>query len=340
MDEVQCDLAFNIAKAESLFDTQDKEALEKVADDMFHNLYARMMMAAANAELCTEFNLAVSRKLSSNKFGLPEAAHASSILWSIKRALDKLPGGSSFLQASKIKKYQQDLIKVASQQLAETNEHRRDDFLGYRHFTAKVLSDKSSSFYLKYGRLFKHIYVMPPGEVGVLASEKYLSFTPQDMSQTGTATDKLPFVDMKRVNEEAWVRQIILDNRLATLAKLEGKFIGQLRREESGSRPLIKFCREKKCVCSEICSCAEDCTHDVERVCPCAERMLRLQLFRCNRQPHMEGFAEHSSNIAKLAFEELTYINRETKDSEIGKALDGLLHMWDLELRKQLIRQQ
>ncbi|KAL1992490.1 hypothetical protein VTN49DRAFT_4522 [Thermomyces lanuginosus] len=84
----------------------------------------------------------------------------------------------------------------------------------------------------------------------------------------------LLFVGPETVGAAIWERGIIKAHRAQTLAKLEGKTIGQVRRDEDNFN-VLHYVQEQKCVCVSTCSCADNCTNFPERKCPCASRWLR-----------------------------------------------------------------
>jgi hypothetical protein len=85
------------------------------------------------------------------------------------------------------------------------------------------------------------------------------------------------FSDPEEVGDAVWERHTILSHRAGALARLQGKSIGEARREE-GETPaaLIRYVKERRCVCTSYCACAKQCTSDAERFCPCAPRQMRL----------------------------------------------------------------
>ncbi|KAI9043797.1 uncharacterized protein KD926_002687 [Aspergillus affinis] len=106
-----------------------------------------------------------------------------------------------------------------------------DDLPGYRRDIMSVASDSSSPFRQKWtnGTL---LYDMPPEEVLTVLSEKYLALTPKVIFLDKLPKSELPFVNSELADPEVWERELIKDHRQATLAKLEGKSVGDVRRED------------------------------------------------------------------------------------------------------------
>lgn len=324
MDDKQVDntpagLKFHIERAEIEVTSNSLLTLIKTIEGLYYVLYARLTIEIANVHLCSSFDLDIRRMSGKDSLLLPEPSHLYAILRAFKDFL-RSPDICSVLDREIIKQHQEDFVHRAVEKTTQMG-HAPDDLVGYRRHILKLVSDPNSPFCRRWRGLYP-IYQMAPGEILAILSEKYLSVEPRQMNLNSEAgTRELPFIDPERVDPDLWEREIIQDNRQATWAKLEGKSVGEMRREDK-RRPLVDYVRERKCICFSFCSCANECTNKVERPCPCAERMMRILLAEQDPGSYGLTFPEHCNELAEVAFEGLAAIHRGAENLDDAVAIE------------------
>ncbi|KAL6231844.1 hypothetical protein BDW75DRAFT_233276 [Aspergillus navahoensis] len=302
-------------------------------ESLYYVLYARLIMEIAAADLCASFTLEVRRLATNSAFVLPEPSQLCKILFTCKQALD----GSTIcvnLNKELVRQHQLDYIHRAAEKIQNAG-FVLDDLIGYRQHAIRIVSDKSSDFCQKWGKATV-LYEMPPGDVLALQSEKYLSLTPKSAVQQLVPVLRLPFIELDTIPPAIRERDVIMDNRQATLAKLEGKCVGEARRTE-GRRRLIDLVRERKCICRSVCICAHDCTQDVERHCPCSERLLSLMVAKRRNSVGPLPFGPRCSALAKAIFHGIASVRPDADDMELTTEIDRATMIFVEEVRKQRI---
>lgn len=307
--------------------------LKETVENLYYSVYARLLVEMANAELCSSFT-ADARHMSANDYhALPEPSQMYKIFLTCKEILDS-PSVRSHLNANTIRVCQEGFFQRMASRLADA------DFTydNYGEFVVNEVSNDQSAFCVKWLALAA-VYRMPSAQILALLSEKYLAIIPKASVSDEIPIANLPFINPNTIDPVVWERQIIHDNRQATLAKLEGKSIGDIRREESERLvSLAKFVEERKCVCSSACTCAFDCTMDVERLCPCAPRMLRILLVQRGKEPATGlSFASRCAGLAKAVFDGLAVIHRDVSDTDLVEALRGSLQLIGEEIYKERV---
>ncbi|CBF89757.1 uncharacterized protein ANIA_10065 [Aspergillus nidulans FGSC A4] len=300
-------------------------------ESLYYAVYARLIMEIAAADLCASFTLEVRRLATNSTFILPEPRQLCKILFNCKQALD----GSTIcvnLNKELVRQHQLDFIRRASDKIQDAG-FVLDDLIGYRQHAIKIVSDKSSNFRQKWGKA-SVLYEMPPENVLALQSEKYLSLSPKPAVQQVVPLLRLPFIEPDTIPTSIRERDIIMDNRQATLAKLEGKCVGEARRTE-GRRRLIDLVRERKCICRSVCICAHDCTQDVERHCPCSERLLSLMVAKRRNSVGPLPFGPRCSALAKAIFHGIASVRPDADDIELTAEIDRATMIFIEEVRKQ-----
>lgn len=121
----------------------------------------------------------------------------------------------------------------------------------------------------------------------------------------------LLFVGPETVGAAVWERGIIKAHRAQALAKLEGKTIGQIRREEDNFN-VLHYVQEQKCVCIGSCTCAENCTNSPERKCPCAPRWMRGLMSQSLAQ--RLNYQAYSKLVGAIVEEALEAMKRNAKE--------------------------
>ncbi|KAL3481136.1 hypothetical protein BJX99DRAFT_243788 [Aspergillus californicus] len=307
-------------RAEQLVLCSSLAELVDNAENLYYALYSRLMMEIAAADLCATFS-PVMRHPDRNKddFHLPEPYQLCRVYLACKKVLDH-PAVCVNLNKSLLKQHQDEYIYRAVEKVNHSG-FILDDIIGYRPYAMSIASDETSDFHRKWTKA-SGVYQMPPEHILTLQSEKYLAYVPKAMVQQEVPALNLPFIDPRTVHPELWQREIILDNRQATLAKLEGKCVGDIRRQDDRRR-LIDFVRERKCICRSICGCAWDCTLDVERPCPCSERMLSLMIAKRRKSVGPLPFGPRCATIAKAIFQGVASMRADTDEMELSAEIPG-----------------
>ncbi|KAL5333494.1 hypothetical protein BJX70DRAFT_392151 [Aspergillus crustosus] len=317
--------------AEELVTSNSITDLIDNTETLYYALYASLIMEIAAADLCASFTLEIRRLVVKSAFVLPEPNQLCRILFLCKLTLDD-PSVCENLNVELVKQHQKEYIRCGIEKLPVAG-FILDDLVGYRRYALTLINNQTSEFCQRWIRP-SVLYQMPPEEVLTLQSEKYLAFTPKSTVQRVAPALNLPFIDLKTVHPDIRQRDLILDHRQATLAKLEGKCIGEVRRKD-GRRRLIDLVRERKCICRSVCICSLECTQDVERCCPCAERMLSLMVAKRRNSVGPLPFGPRCSALARAIFHGVASIRLDADDKEISAELDRATMIFAEEIRKQ-----
>lgn len=322
---------FHIRRAEDVMRSVSLPELKEMVENLYYAVYARLIAEMANVELCSSFTVDIRRVSAKDTIALPEPSHMYKIFLSCKEILDS-SSICSELNKHTIQVCQEGFIRRVGNRMSHGS-IPLDDLLGYRRHILNEVSNELSPFCQKWRRL-SVVYRMPAAEVLAVLSEKYLSIMPKSAVSEEIPVSDLPFINPDTIRPDVWECQIIQDHRQATLAKLEGKSIGDIRRENSGRR-LLDFVKERKCVCPSTCTCAPECTMDVERPCPCAPRMMRIMVAKRRRGPGAQPLGVRCSGLAKAIFDGLAVINRQVGDSEMVEELGRALQLLEEEIQKE-----
>ncbi|KAL4741010.1 hypothetical protein BDV11DRAFT_203800 [Aspergillus similis] len=331
LDDTPDGILAHTKRAEELVVSNSIIDLIDNTESLYYAVYARLIMEIAAADLCASFTLEVRRLATNNAFILPEPSQLCKILFNCKQALD----GSTIcvnLNKELVRQHQLDFIRRTSEKVQGAG-FVLDDLIGYRQHAIRIVGDKSSDFCQKWGKA-SVLYEMPPEDVLALQSEKYLSLSPKSAVQQVVPLLKLPFIEPDTIPSSIRERDVIMDNRQATLAKLEGKCVGEARRME-GRRRLIDLVRERKCICRSVCICAHDCTQDVERHCPCSERLLSLMVAKRRNSVGPLPFGPRCSALAKAIFHGIASVRPDADDIELTAEIDRATMIFIEEVRKQ-----
>ncbi|EAW08441.1 uncharacterized protein ACLA_031740 [Aspergillus clavatus NRRL 1] len=331
LDETSDDLLAHIRAAEAAVDTDSLPELIEITENLYYSLYARLIMEIANVELCSYFDLDLRRMVIKEVFTLPEPGHLIKILITFKDFLDAREVCVD-LDRTLLKERQREIIRRATARMAITG-FSTHDLVGYRTFTVRIVSDDTHPFCQKW-RGLAYLYQMPGVETLTLFSEKYLTIMPKVMFTGGYPMTDLPFTNRNAIAPDVWERETILDNRTATLAKLESKTIGDIRRQDTRRR-LIDYVKEHKCICRSSCKCSADCTMDVEQPCPCSERILCIALAQRRRGAGEQDFGPRCGSLARALFEGLAMVSRDVAHYELVAQLNHAMQLLEEEVGKQ-----
>jgi hypothetical protein len=324
LDYSSTGLKFHLRQAEENVLSNSIPTLIKIVEDLYYVLYARLVIEMSNVQLCSSFNLDIRRKAGMDRFFLPEPKHLYAIFCSCKDVLDS-PEVCKELDKEIIKQHQERFIRETARRSTDMKaSDYAGDSTGYRRYIMQLTSDPNSPLCQKW-RGLNPVFQMAPGEILAVLSEKYLSVTPRER-RISNALKHFPFLDWESVDSELWERKAIEAHRQAALAMLEGKSVGDKRREDF-NRPLIDYVRERKCVCYGFCACAKRCTHDAERLCPCAERTMSIFL---SLDPEELPFASRCTILAEIIFDGFSKVDAST---EIAEEVQFALDIFEREIK-------
>lgn len=302
--------------------------LIETAEKLFYVLQARLIMEMATVELCSSFTVSVHHLTIDDTFVLPHPRQMYKIMFAFKEMLDA-PDVCSILDKEVLKQYEEEFIERAVLDVV-ANGPGVSDFLGFRSCIMGAIADPTSSFNRKWNTL-TDVYKMPPADVLLTHSEKYMSILPKTDVQHDIATADLPFANTDGIHPDKKDRERVLAYRTATLAKLEGTTVGDIRRD-NGRASLIQLVSEKKCICLYTCTCAKDCTNIVERNCPCSERLLRILLSQGRETPGRAPFGVRCGSLARVVFESLVAMKSENDDQELTAEVDWATQLFEHEV--------
>ncbi|KAL2798295.1 hypothetical protein BJX66DRAFT_322902 [Aspergillus keveii] len=323
----------HIKHAEELVNSNSITDLAENTENLYYALYARLIMEIAAVHLCASFTLGFRRPEGDRSFKLPEPREICKTFLLCKQMLDE-GDMCNHLNKALVKEHQMGFIRYKSDKI-QADGFLLDDLLGYRRRALDVIEDGTSEFRQEW-RKATPMYEMPPPECLALQSEKYLIWTPRwDAVHKAVPAVNLPIIDPKTIPKEIWDREMILDKRQATLAKLESKCVGDIRRNDDRRR-LIDFVRERKCICRSTCSCAWDCTQDVEHPCPCSERTLSLMVAKRRKSVGPLPFGPRCNVLAKAIFEGIASVRPgDANDMELCVEINRAFSVFAEEIRKQ-----
>jgi hypothetical protein len=174
-----------------------------------------------------------------------------------------------------------------------------------------------------------------------MMSEKYLTVVPVSVAPDDVPFDKLPFIDPNKTDEATRDKETIKDHRLATLAKLEGTTIGDERHKDPQYR-IYHIAKQHKCVCFGLCRCAKECTMDVVRKCPCAERHVRIMTAK--RAPYFRwpgyAFPTTAGTMTRMYFQGLASLKRSVTHVQISRELMRAFESMDALITSEREREQ
>lgn len=151
----------------------------------------------------------------------------------------------------------------------------------------------------KYSNMRLPAYYVTPAERVYRAS--IIPFDPEEdlphYDYTAFSDKDREFVGPDEIGDDTWERHTILSHRAGSLAKLEGKSIGEVRRDDDDTPvALMQYVKERRCICTSQCSCAKTCTNDPERFCPHAPKQMTVL---CSKQP-LENITEICDMMAEI----------------------------------------
>ncbi|KAJ5925560.1 hypothetical protein N7454_008199 [Penicillium verhagenii] len=333
LDSSETGLLYWIHRAEINIQTDSLFELAPIVENLFYSLYARVQFEMSCVELCWLFRFAARLAVTDNhRFYMPVPQHMYRIFHFFREILSD-PGICAVHDNGIICHFMEQYVQLVIEKENNKGPFIADDILGYRQWAYSVTRNQGSEYCRKWDNI---IPMFPdfPAEILVVLSEKYLTINPKCVPEVDIRSECLPFASLELMDPAKREKEIILDNHLATVAKLEGKCIGDCRREDKKCNLLHKV-KQFKCICRSRCSCARRCTHDVERPCPCAERQLRMQLAINRNGAGRFDFVTRVSTIAMAGFQGLAALRTKVHDEFLIAEIAGILGVINDEIHKQ-----
>ncbi|PWY73902.1 hypothetical protein BO94DRAFT_524955 [Aspergillus sclerotioniger CBS 115572] len=331
LDDIPDGLMTCIRNAEEAVTSDRITDLVNSIENLYHALYARLIMELANVDLCSCFNFGVARVSSHNNFILPEPRHLFNIFLACKGFLDS-PTVCTAFNRKVVEDYQSGFIRRSLQNLLDVG-FDLDDLIGFRRFVLPIVDNRESPFRKKWSGSGL-VYQLPPAELLAIQAERYMAFTPRETHRLLIPDQILPFVERHTIDPERLEREFIQDHRQAALAMLEGKTLGDLRNENTMSR-MMNYVKERKCICQSACSCSMICTREPERPCPCAEWRMTMMLAQSRSGQGPLGLRDRCTVLSKAVFLEIASFRDDVDTFEIAAALDRAFMLFADEIQKK-----
>ncbi|KAE8551132.1 hypothetical protein TMatcc_009230 [Talaromyces marneffei ATCC 18224] len=299
-------------------------------EDLYPCLYARLDIEIGLVHFCSSFVGNGQKRRSKTQPQFPEPEQIYTILAMCKSALEDTSVCSAF--DDRMIGYHQNYY------IAEmTRRYQMDgilplDHTGFRAHVYEMIENPSSHSFRHWCQIYPvlgHLNI----EILAFLSEKYIPMYPRTSSKyeftTFNALGPYDFAE----NVAAWEENMKCAHRMCALARIEGKAIGQLRREENNFN-IVRYASEQKCICLDICSCSRLCTGSANTHCPCSGRWMRgLHLY----QPNYEAtFREKSTTMGELTYESLVALKRDLPEYLFRCELHAGINI----IREEMIKQR
>jgi hypothetical protein len=320
-----------IKRAEAEVRTGELAVLIEIVENLFYALYSRVIIEMAGIELCALFKVELRPAAGSRQFHLPDPNHMYRIFLACKDNLDNY-NVCELLREEIVHKWQEVFLRRLAKKEIE-NGFNPDDLLGYRQFARNVVSDPRSAYVTKWCFLVP-FFPSIPKEILIIMSEKWFTIVPKATLPDDVPSSQLPFIDLKRADPKQWEKEIIQDYQLASLGKLEGRSIGDERRDDPKIR-LLNLAKCRKCICASTCLCAKECTHYVESACPCSERYVRLMTARLSKGPGRFDFSTRANTAARACWEGLARLRWDVSDEAFLLEWSEAFAVFELEIQKE-----
>lgn len=335
IDDLEPGLFHWVQRAEAEIRTDSLVSVIEIVENLFYSLYSTIELELACIELCAMFKMGPRPPTTHEQFFLPDPGHLYRIFLAFKDVLDSpliCENSRSAVVRDMVLQYQESHIRSLMVK-GGVRGFTKDDVLGYRRYVLNIVSQRTSTYYQKWSQLI-HFFDAIPSEVMAVMSEKYFTRVPKEVPEEDITTAELGFIDPKVANPVTGDWDIVLDHRMASLGRLEGKSVGEMRRDNPKTR-LQSILKYHKCICASSCSCAEQCTKFVEAWCPCAERQLRLLMARRRKGTGRFKFATRVNNIARFCFQGLADLRPDVSDHLLVAELGIVFDMFDVEIMKE-----
>ncbi|KAJ6011509.1 hypothetical protein N7451_002921 [Penicillium sp. IBT 35674x] len=333
LDNSETGLRYWIDRAETNIATDNLGELITIVEHLFYVVYARIKLEMAGIELCALYKMETRPAMTKDRqFYMPEPNHLYRIFLLFKDILDS-PGICEERDNDLISRFMENYVRMLICKDARLGPFCIDDILRYRRYAYSIVNNRHSTYCKKWDSLISIFPDFPPETMTVL-SERYFTMTPKQVPDCDIPVNELPFTNLELIDPALREKQIILDHRIGTLAKLEGKSIGDCRRDDGKIR-LLHEVKHSKCICKSACSCARKCTYNVERRCPCAERQLRMQLAINRKGIGRFEFADRVNTITLAGFQGLAVLKGDAREDAIAEEIIDIFEVISMEIHKE-----
>ncbi|EKV19082.1 actin-related protein 2/3 complex subunit 2 [Penicillium digitatum] len=323
-----------IKRSEQNVRTQKMAVLIDTVENLYYALYARITIELASIELCGSFRIDTSALRVELPYLMPEADHLYRIVLAFKNVLNS-PEICAIRRMDVIAHFQQGYINQLAKKKQSKDELLSFDPLAYRPFALRTVSYRHGSYCEKW-KEFIPFFDSIPAETMATLSEKYLTMTPVIMPPDNIPFVELPWIHSGQVGKAALEKEVQNDYLLLHAAQTQDTTIGEERKK--GINPdLYHFARKRKCICKSICGCSWECTQEVQRPCPCAERHVRIMLTKRLLAHRWDGpaFAITASTTARMFFDGLAQLRRDVDATDIANELDRAFELFSLLISKE-----
>ncbi|KAJ5644572.1 hypothetical protein N7507_010583 [Penicillium longicatenatum] len=333
LDNSETGLKYWIDRAEANIGTVSLGELITIVEHLFYVVYARIKLEMAGIELCALYKMESRPAMTKDRpFYMPEPNHLYRIFLLFKDILDS-PRICEERDNNLISRFMENYVRLLICKDARLGPFVIDDILGYRRYAYSIVNNRHSTYCKKWDSLISIFPDFPPETMTVL-SERYFTMTPKQVPDCDIPVNELPFTNLELIDPVLREREIILDHRIGTLAKLEGKCIGDCRRENDKIR-LLHEVKHSKCICKSACFCARKCTYDVERRCPCAERQLRMQLAIHRKRTGDFEFVTRVNTVILAGFQGLAALKEDAREDAIAGGIVEIFEVLLMEIHKE-----
>ncbi|KAJ5210922.1 hypothetical protein N7491_010737 [Penicillium cf. griseofulvum] len=327
-DNSETGLSCWIKRSEQNVRTQNMAVLIDTVENLYYALYARVTIELASIELCGSYRVDLRALRIELPFLMPEADHLYRIVLAFKDVLNS-PEICAIRRTDVIAYFQQGYVNQVMKKKSK-QEHPFFDPLGFRPFAMRTVSYRHGSYCEKWKGIIP-FFNRIPAETMATMSEKYLTMTPVTIPLDDIPLVELPWIYPDNVGMAVWDTDIVSDYRMCEAAKKLGTTIGEERKKEPAPG-LYHLIRQRKCICKSICSCSSECTQDVQRGCPCAERHVRIMTTKRGLAQRRNGptFAATATTTARMFFHGLVELKRDVEPADITNELDQAFELFSL----------
>lgn len=299
-------------------------------EDLYSCLYARLVVEIGLVHFCSSFVGNGQRRRSKTQPQLPDSEHIYSILTMCKSALEDESICSAF--DNRMINYHQKYYVVEMTRKYRMHGTLPLDHTGFRAHVYEAILDPRSHSFRHWCQIYPVLGHLPIDILAFLA-EKYIPMYPRTSYKYENVTFKSPGPYESVENVAAWAENMKCAHRMCALARIEGKAIGQLRREEN-SFNIARYAREQKCICLDVCSCSRLCTRSGNTRCPCSGRWMRgYHLYK----PDCEAtFREKSTAMGELTYESLVALKHDLPHHLACRELAAGINI----IREEMIKQR
>jgi hypothetical protein len=329
-------LAYWTKRAEDEIRTDQLATLIDIVEHLFYTLYARLQIEMAAIELCSLIRRGERPVSTHFKFVLPNNDHLYRIFTACKDFLDSPmicgKARAAIIPGLVVEFQKRHIYSLICKDFAQGSD---DDPMGYRRYAKEILSERPSPYRKKWDGLIPFFDTIPVDLIAVLC-EKYFTVVPKQEPELDIPLSELGLADLKTVDPTRWEKKIILDHRLSALSLLEGKSIGEMRRDDPNAN-IYSMSKVRKCICNQVCFCAEGCTrHDgVENWCPCAERHFRIMTARRRKSTGCAPFNIRANTLSWVSFQGLAGLKEDVPERQLLLEVFEMFNIFDMEIQKQ-----